>query len=62
MLTHEQCHLPVIQLPTPQDAGGTPVFTALTRRRTTREISSAPLPIQDLSNLLWAACGVNRPQ
>jgi Nitroreductase family len=33
---------------------------ALRRRRTTREIGARPLPLQLLSNLLWAACGVNR--
>lgn len=59
-LTHEQSDLRVIQLPTPTDIGTTSVFTALGRRKTTREISNAPLPIQELSNLLWAACGVNR--
>jgi hypothetical protein len=62
MLTHEQSRLPVIQLPIPKDGGSTSVFTALTRRRTTRAISSTPIPIQDLSNLLWAGCGINRPE
>jgi SagB-type dehydrogenase family enzyme len=33
---------------------------ALQLRRTTREISGKKLPLQTLSNLLWAACGVNR--
>src|SRR5436305_37511 len=60
MLPHEQSQLQVIQLPTPTDSGSASVFRALARRRTTREISSAPMPIQELSNLLWAACGVNR--
>jgi nitroreductase len=32
----------------------------LRRRRTIRDISDKPIPIQLLSNLLWAACGVNR--
>jgi Nitroreductase family len=54
-------NLPVIQLPTPKDTGTTPVFAALARRKTTREISNRPISAQDLSNLLWAACGVNRP-
>jgi hypothetical protein len=59
---HEQSNLHVIQLPTPTKNGTTSVFTALARRKTTREISNAPLPIQELSDLLWAACGVNRPK
>ena len=54
-----QALLPV-QLPSPAVDTDTPVFTALRRRKTTRNISPAPLPLQLLSNLLWAACGVNR--
>jgi nitroreductase len=50
----------VIALPVPKDGGGVSVFAALQRRRTTRAISSKPLPAQELANLLWAACGVNR--
>lgn len=44
----------------PRDTGTTSVFAALARRKTTREISNRPISAQDLSNLLWAACGVNR--
>ena len=60
-MIHEQSNLHGIQLPTPAKSGTTSVFTALAQRKTTREISNAPLPIQEISNLLWAACGVNRP-
>jgi len=49
-----------IQLPPPVSDRGASVFTALERRKTTREISARPLPRQLLSNLLWAAYGVNR--
>jgi hypothetical protein len=58
---HERPNPQVIQLPKPAVNGATSVFTALARRKTTREISNSRLPIQELSNLLWAACGVNRP-
>ena len=58
---HKQSNLHGIQLPTPSKSGTTSVFTALSQRKTTREISNTPLPIQELSNLLWAGCGVNRP-
>jgi len=34
---------------------------ALERRRSTREYSYRPLPAQVLSDLLWAAFGINRP-
>jgi nitroreductase len=35
---------------------------ALAQRKTTREFRDQPLPLQTLSNLLWAAFGVNRPR
>ncbi len=49
-----------IKLPKPKPGGGASVSTALQRRKTTREISDKKLPLQVLSNLLWAAYGVNR--
>ncbi len=50
-----------IKLPPPETAGGMPLMQALQARHSTREFGSKPLPPQVLSNLLWAACGVNRP-
>jgi nitroreductase len=50
-----------IDLPPPRSAGGQPLTEALRRRRSTREYSDRPLPPQVLSDLLWAAFGVNRP-
>jgi nitroreductase len=58
--TRETQALLAIQLPLPAEDRGISVFTALEQRRTTREISTRPLTLQLLSNLLWAACGVNR--
>lgn len=51
-----------IQLPTPQTTGGKPLMQALAARHTTRAFREAPLSQQQLSNLLWAAFGVNRPR
>ena len=48
-------------LPKPATEGGKPLMEALKNRRTSREFSPKKLPDQVLSNLLWAACGVNRP-
>jgi SagB-type dehydrogenase family enzyme len=45
----------------PQTDGGKPLMQALKDRRTTRSFAEQPLPAQGLSNLLWAAFGVNRP-
>jgi len=49
-----------IVLPKPQQDGGKSVLAALAERKTTRTISDRRLPEQELSNLLWAAFGVNR--
>ena len=51
-----------ISLPKPEKDGGKSVLAALQERRTNRNISDKPLPMQTLSNLLWAAFGVNREQ
>ena len=59
-LNHEVPRSTVIQLLRPAKGCSTSVFEALQRRKTTREISPAQLPLQVLSNLLWAAFGVNR--
>ena len=50
-----------IALPPPRKEGGQPLITALMRRRSTRDYSDRPLPPQLLSDLLWAAFGINRP-
>jgi len=50
-----------IKLPPPEMAGGMPLMQALKTRHSTREFASNTLPPQVLSNLLWAASGVNRP-
>jgi nitroreductase len=50
-----------VKLPEPQTDGGKPLMQALKLRATSREFSPDPLPDQTLSNLLWAAWGINRP-
>ena len=49
-----------ITLLKPQTDGGKSVLAAIKDRRTNRNISEKKLPPQTLSNLLWAAFGVNR--
>jgi nitroreductase len=56
------CQQAPIQLPSPQITGGLPLMQALAHRQTTRSFEDKPLPLQTLSNLLWAAFGVNRPR
>ena len=50
-----------IELPKPQMSGGMPLMEALKARHTTREFKPDLLPAPVLSNLLWAAFGINRP-
>ena len=52
----------LVKLPLAQRAGGKPLLEALARRRSAREFSPRELPPAVLSNLLWAAFGVNRPE
>jgi nitroreductase len=49
------------ELPPPRATGGKPLIDALKLRRSIREYADRPLPPQVLSDLLWAAFGVNRP-
>lgn len=51
-----------VPLPPPDRAGGMPLMQALAQRRSKREFAPAPLTQQQLSDLLWAADGVNRPE
>jgi nitroreductase len=45
----------------PRRDAGKPLMQALQLRQSIREFSSRPLSIQHLSDLVWAAYGVNRP-
>jgi nitroreductase len=54
------CQPAPIQLPKPQITAGMPLMQALAQRKTNRAFLDKPLPQQTLSNLLWAAFGVNR--
>ena len=45
----------------PRKDAGKPLMQALQLRQSIREFSSRPLSIQHLSDLVWAAYGVNRP-
>ncbi|NHJ84495.1 MAG: SagB/ThcOx family dehydrogenase [Asgard group archaeon] len=49
-----------IFLPKPDKKGGKTLWETLQLRQTNRNISSKELPLQILSNLLWAAFGANR--
>jgi nitroreductase len=50
-----------IELPPPQKTGGMPLMEALAKRSTSRAFATNDLSPQQMSSLLWAAFGVNRP-
>jgi SagB-type dehydrogenase family enzyme len=51
-----------IVLPAPEMGGGMPLMEVLAKRATTRAFNPEELPLEELSNLLWAANGVNRKE
>jgi SagB-type dehydrogenase family enzyme len=50
-----------LELPPAQKSGGLPLMDALAKRATARAFDPAEISRQDLSNVLWAAFGINRP-
>ena len=52
--------LEAIRLVEPKSEWGSSLADALRARRTEREFRDRPLSTQTLSDLLWAACGINR--
>ncbi len=52
----------VITLPPPTAHGGAPLFDALWQRQSQRSFAPQPLAEQQLSDVLWAAAGINRPE
>lgn len=54
--------LQTIHLNEPDKRRGCPLMEALAVKASTREWSDRPLSLQDLSDLLWAANGLNRPE
>ena len=52
----------VVKLPKPNLNRAGTVMKALSERQSTREYASKTLSLADLSDLLWAANGINRPE
>jgi len=52
----------VIKLPPPQLNSGKLLMQALKERRSERSFAAKKLPVNVLANMLWAACGINRPE
>jgi SagB-type dehydrogenase family enzyme len=49
-----------IKLPPPDMKGGKALMQCLKDRKTDRAFGTKKLPVEVLSNLMWAACGINR--
>ena len=50
-----------IVLPSPDKTGGKPLMQALNERQSIRTFTKEDLTLQQLSELLWAGWGINRP-
>jgi nitroreductase len=50
-----------IELPKPQTEAGKPLMQVLKERKSSRAFGTERLPMQVLSDMLWAGFGVNRP-
>lgn len=55
-------NLESVDLPKPRVTGGKPLMEVLNNRKSSRQFSRREIPIQMLSDMLWAAWGVNRPE
>jgi SagB-type dehydrogenase family enzyme len=54
--------LKTLDLPKPRITGGRPLMDVLSNRKSSRQFSQKEIPMQTLSDMLWAAWGVNRPE
>ena len=50
-----------VSLPAPDKKGGKPLMQTLTERQTKRNFTKKALSNQEISNILYAAYGINRP-
>ena len=51
----------VIELQVPAKDGGSSINAALWARQSSRQYANEPLTLEELSGVLWAAAGINRP-
>ena len=50
----------ILKLPEPQKELDFPLMKAFEKRRSIRKWEDTPISEQELSNLLWAACGITK--
>ncbi len=51
-----------VQLPAPDTTGGAPLMKVLDERQSQRDFIDSAMSSQQISDLLWAAYGINRPE
>ena len=61
-LTGKAQEMKEIKLNAPDKDRGIPVMKAFEQRKSDREFANKELSLQDLSDLLWATNGINRPE
>lgn len=62
MIVHLSCMAQSkVELPAPVSSGGMGLFEVLQKRASIREYSDKDISDKTLSQVLWAACGKNRP-
>lgn len=61
-LPAEHKPLSTVKLPPPELRGSVSVEEALAGRRSVRQYSGAPLTLKEVSQVLWAAYGITRPE
>lgn len=52
----------ILNLPDPNKEGGKPLMETLSERSSARNFSNQEMPMQKLSDMLWAAFGINRSE
>ncbi len=58
--TSEAESLELRMLPPPSRSGGMPLMEAMNKRQTTRTYKKLPITEQQMSDVLWSACGISR--
>jgi hypothetical protein len=61
-ISDAQASAQTIKLPPPNRDGGSPLMQALAKRQSVRAYSERALSEETISELLWAAFGINRPE
>jgi hypothetical protein len=62
LLVNQSIAQEIIKLPEPNKTGGKPLMQAMNDRQSSRDFIDKDLTQQQISDLLWAAYGINRPE